>query len=325
MKKIAVAVALCWALASSPVQAKTFVGVLWPMFGPTAAIGLVELVAELKLMPDVEVSTYLHQSWPALVKDLDSQPPGTHTIIVGYSLGANSSVFVANSAKHVDLIVALQPSMLSWNPAIKGRVDRVVEIYNPDPWMTFGGMGSKKLVGEHIEYIANRDSHPGAQFNSEFRNLVKSEIAKFAAADRGEIAQAQIGKPRKLAQLSPSAPPASKDERGTRERKDVNAAALPKTAQIETPASPQRAKPDGVAGGKPEGVADESQKQQRKELTAFLDKLSGSVQSGYLFSERPLTVADQRPLEIDDQRPLTIADMRDYAERTYRHIVTASY
>ena len=191
--------------------------------------------------------------------------------------------------------------------------------------MTFGGMGSKKLVGEHIEYIANRDSHPGAQFNSEFRNLVKSEIAKFAAADRGEIAQAQIGKPRKLAQLSPSAPPASKDERGTRERKDVNAAALPKTAQIETPASPQRAKPDGVAGGKPEGVADESQKQQRKELTAFLDKLSGSVQSGYLFSERPLTVADQRPLEIDDQRPLTIADMRDYAERTYRHIVTASY
>ena len=61
------------------------------------------------------------------------------------------------------------------------------------------------------------------------------------------------------------------------------------------------------------------------ELTAFLDKLSSSVQSGYLFSGRPLTIADQRPLEIDDQRPLTIADMRDYAERKYRHIVTASY
>jgi hypothetical protein len=325
VKKIAVAVALCCGLACSPVQAKTFIGVLWPMFGPTAAIGLVELVAELKLMPDVEVSTYLHQSWPALVKDLDSQPPGTHTIGVGYSLGANSSVFVANNAKHIDLIVALQPSMLSWNPAIKGNVGRVVEIYNPDPWMTFGGMGSKKLVGGHIEYIANRDSHPGAQFNWEFRNLVKSEIAKFAAADRGEIAQAQIGQPRKLAQLSPSAPPASKEERGTRERKDMKATGLPKTAQIEAPVSPQRAKPDGAPGAKPDGVAEESQKQQRKELTAFLDKLSGSVQSGYLFSERPLTLADQPPLEIDDQRPLTIADMRDYAERTYRHIVTASY
>ena len=38
----------------SSAHAKTFVGVLWPMFGPTAAPGLIELVAELKMMPDVE-------------------------------------------------------------------------------------------------------------------------------------------------------------------------------------------------------------------------------------------------------------------------------
>ena len=44
-------------------------------------------------------------------------------------------------------------------------------------------MGSKKLIGENIEYIANYDSHPGAQFNSEFRSLVKSEIAKLTADD----------------------------------------------------------------------------------------------------------------------------------------------
>ena len=30
-------------------------------------------------MPDVEVSTYLHQNWPALVEDIDRQPPGTRT------------------------------------------------------------------------------------------------------------------------------------------------------------------------------------------------------------------------------------------------------
>jgi hypothetical protein len=45
---------------------------------------------------------------------------GRHTVVVGYSLGANSSVFVANKAKHVDLIIALQPSMLSWNPPVTG-------------------------------------------------------------------------------------------------------------------------------------------------------------------------------------------------------------
>jgi hypothetical protein len=133
------------------------------------------------MMPDVEVRTYLHQSWPSLVEDIDRQPPGTRTIVVGYSLGANSSVFVANKAKYVDLIVALQPSMFSWNPSVTGNVGRMVEIYNPNRWMTFGGMGSNKLVGPNIEYIANNDSHPGAQFNSEFRNLVKTEVVRLAA------------------------------------------------------------------------------------------------------------------------------------------------
>jgi hypothetical protein len=181
VKKRSVALALCASLVCSPVSAKAFVGVLWPMFGPFPAPGLVELVAELRMMPDVEVRTYLHQSWPSLVEDINNQPPGTRTIVVGYSLGANSSVFVANKAKYVDLIVALQPSMFSWNPSVTGKVGRMVEIYNPNRWMTFGGMGSNKLVGPNIEYIANYDSHPGAQYNSEFRSLVKTEVARLSA------------------------------------------------------------------------------------------------------------------------------------------------
>ncbi len=180
MKKRSIALALFASLVCSPVYAKTFVGVLWPMFGPLPAIGLVELVAELKMMPDVEVRTYLHQSWPSLVEDIDRQSPGTRTLVVGYSLGANSSVFVANKAKYVDEIIALQPSMLSWNPRVTGHVGRMIEIYNPNSWMTFGGMGSKKLIGPNIEYIANNDSHPGAQFNSQFRSLVKAEVAKLS-------------------------------------------------------------------------------------------------------------------------------------------------
>src|SRR5215467_8842969 len=181
MRKLALVLVFLTSVFCVPASAKTFVGVLWPMFGPLPAIGLVELVAELKLMPDVEVNTYLHQSWPALVEDIERQPPGTRTVVVGYSLGANSSVFVANRANYIDVIIALQPSMLSWNPAVTGRVGRIIEVYNPDPSMTFGGMGSKKLIGPNIEYIANNDSHPGAQFSSEFRSLVKSEIARVSA------------------------------------------------------------------------------------------------------------------------------------------------
>jgi hypothetical protein len=280
VKKLAIAAALCGSLLSSPVEAKTFVGVLWPMFGPLPAVGLAELVAELKTMPDVEVHTYLHQSWPSLVEDIDRQPPGTHTVVVGYSLGANSSVSVANKAKYVDLIVALQPSMLSWNPPLTGKVGRMIEIYNPNPWMTFGGMGSKKLIGNNIEYITNNDSHPGAQFNSEFRNLVKSGIAKLTAEDRLEIAQAALPRPLKLAQLDRSPRRESADERPT----------LP---QSEMPKLPKPAEPERVAQALPQ--------HESREWVAFLDSLSGSVDSG------DLSVA----------RELTPAAMIDYARRTY--------
>jgi len=187
VKKRSIALALCCLLVCSPASAKTktFVGVIWPMFGPFLAVGLVELVAELKLMPDVEVRTYLHQNWPVLVDDLNHLPKGMPTLVVGYSLGANSTVFVANKVDHIDSIIALQPSMLSWNPDLTGKVGRIVEIYNPKPEETLGGMGSKKLAGDNIEYIANDDSHMGTQFSSDFRNLVKSEIARISAEDDG--------------------------------------------------------------------------------------------------------------------------------------------
>jgi hypothetical protein len=196
VKKLSIVVALGGSLICSPLHAKTFVGVLYPLFGPAAAIGLVELADELKSIPDVEVVTYQHQSWPSLVDDINRQPKGTHILIVGYSLGANNAVMVAQHTVHVDSIIALQPSMFTSTPTVPGNVGRVIEIYNPNRWMTFGGMGSQKLEGANIQYIENNDSHPGAQFNSDFRGLVKSEIARLAAEDTVRTARAENPKPR---------------------------------------------------------------------------------------------------------------------------------
>lgn len=348
MKKLAIALALCGSLIGTPVQAKTFVGVLWPMFGPLPAIGLVELVAELKMMPDVEVETYVHQAWPSLVDDLDKLPPGTRTVVVGYSLGANSSVFVANNATHVDLIVALQPSMLSWNPALKpGKVGRMIEIYNPNPWETLGGMGSKKLEGDNIEYIANNDSHPGAQFNSQFRDLVKTEVAKFTAEDRLETAEADAPRPLAFAQSSQSIPiepvvDLQRHERNVPAADDpaqVAGAEMPEgrpKQQLARSAQPARPEPavderdeaDGNPATDDHPVLAQAElpkvpARQRPQPTqpsamtpsdmqpsdapAFLDQLSSAVNSGDLFA----------------QRQLTAADLKDYAQRTYRGSLTA--
>ena len=280
MKKLFLALVFWGSVLCTPVFAKTFVGVLWPMFGPLPAIGLVELVAELKLMPDVEVSTYLHQNWPALVEDLERQPPGTRTVVVGYSLGANSSVFVANQAKYIDVIIALQPSMLSWNPEVTGQVGRMIEVYNPNPSMTFGGMGSKKLIGPNIEYIANNDSHPGAQFSSEFRNLVKSEIARVSTEPAVETAQAPVQAP----------------------------LPVPRPANIPGPTK--------LAALKQQSSSREPSDEQRREsgpqseyATAFLDSLTSSVDSGNLFAQRQLTVTDMTDYATRNYRNARTAEL----------------
>jgi hypothetical protein len=257
----------------------------------------------------------LHQNWPALVEDLERQPPGTRTVVVGYSLGANSSVFVANQAKYIDVIIALQPSMLSWNPEVTGQVGRMIEVYNPNPSMTFGGMGSKKLISPNIEYIANNDSDPGAQFSSEFRNLVKSEIARVSAEPAVETAQARV----------PAAPAMAFAE--------TRSPAAPVTAQVRAPATPASItaqapvqaplpvpRPANIPGPlklaalKQQSSSREPSDEQRRGsgpqseyATAFLDSLTSSVDSGNLFA----------------QRQLTVTDMTDYATRNYRNARTA--
>jgi hypothetical protein len=318
MKKLFLALVFWGSVLCTPVFAKTFVGVLWPMFGPLPAIGLVELVGELKLMPDVEVKTYLHQEWPALVDDIERQPAGTRTVVVGYSLGANSSVFVANKASYIDVIIALQPSMLSWNPEVTGRVGRMIEVYNPDPAMTFGGMGSKKLIGPNIEYIANNDSHPGAQFSSEFRNLVKSEIARVTAEPAVVTAQARAPAAPALAFAETRTPAASTTAQAPIQASTQAPLPVPRPANIpgatklaalkqqsssREPSRERSPEPNHELSPEPSRGANP----QSESATAFLEGLTSAVDSGYLFA----------------QRQLTVADMMDYATRNYRNARTA--
>jgi hypothetical protein len=191
VKKRSIVLALCCCLACSPVCATTFIGVLWPLFGPPAAPGLVELVAQLQSMPDVEVATYSYGSWSSLVDDINGQAAETRILIIGYSLGANDAILVANNTNYIDSIIALQPSIYGSKTSLTGKVGRVVEVYNPNPWMT-GGTGSLKLEGPNIEYITNDDTHLEAPYNSEFRNLVKSEIARLAAEPAQNTVQTKI-------------------------------------------------------------------------------------------------------------------------------------
>jgi hypothetical protein len=300
VKKRSIALALCCSLVASPVWAKTFVGVLYPFLGPMAAIGLVELAGELKAMPDVEVATYLHQSWKALVDDINRQPKGTHILIVGYSLGANNAILVANNTGYVDSIIALQPSMLTTQDALTGKVGKIIEIYNPNPWMTFGGMGSQKLVAPNIEYIVNNDSHPGAQFNEQFHSIVKNEVARLAALD--SLQTAKLAKPPQLAKLSPP-----KDVKSTA-LAFANAEAPKHEAPKHEPSRPAQAK---IEQTKPQPTPAEVFAEAPKPRPVFVE----APRPQPVFADAFLTSANAGNLFVE--RTLTISDMKEYVKRNY--------
>lgn len=351
VRKLSIAAALLAALitsalASSAAQAKTFVGVLWPMFGPLPAIGLVELTAEVRAMPDVEVHTYLHQEWPDLVKDISHLPEGTRTIVIGYSLGANATSWVVNKSKYIDLVIALQPSMLSWNPTITGHAGRIIEVYNPNPWETFGGMGSKKLewTAGTIEFMPNNDSHPGAQFDPEFRSLVKTEVAKMTAAPPVEVARAdsrsdssvklayaEQGSRNPLLQLKdPAQKDLSKKDAVLREltAKDERALEQKQLAQLAQKASAQKYASAGnpaemlqadqptasipMPARRPEAQA---QTQPTKLMTVAAAFTAQQPQAWTVFLDTLSGSVDSGNLA--GSRELTVADMMHYAKRKY--------
>jgi hypothetical protein len=114
-------------------------------------------------------------------------------------------------------------------------------------------MGSQRLVGENIEYIENNDSHPGAQFDPQFRDLAKTEVAKLADEDRPQVARAKMAKPVVLAQLQP--------DRLAPQHSALAAKDHLKIALAQTPKAPKLAKT--------EDVAQETPQQQQGELLAF--------------------------------------------------------
>jgi dienelactone hydrolase len=300
-----IVLAVCCSLVASPVWAKTFIGVLYPFLGPMAALGLVDMASELKAQPDVEVATYQHQSWRSLVDHINRQPKGTRILIVGYSLGANNAILVANNVAYVDSIVALQPSMLTSKDSLTGTVGKIIEIYNPNPWMTFGGMGSRKLEAPNIEYVANNDSHPGAQFNTEFRNIVRNEVARLAALDAVKTA------PVKMAQSSRAIKQAkteTKTETKTSERAQAKVAKQERAERQPKVQAQASAFPDPILTSlKSDTARQDPPERQLRALAAFPEPPSSSAKADTLLV----------------QRTLTIADMKEFVKRNYPNSPTA--
>jgi hypothetical protein len=174
-----VTLGVCLALATDA-WAKTFVVLLEGLGGRHTSRGIHSLQKKLTAIPNTIVPAPIAQhSWRSAVQLIEKQELGTKIVVVGYSLGANNSTYVARSVKHVDGLIAIQPSVWGRATAIGDNVDRAIEIYNPKVWRT-AGLGAKRLMGLHFSYITNSDAHFYADDNPQVHKFVFNEVKTIA-------------------------------------------------------------------------------------------------------------------------------------------------
>jgi hypothetical protein len=106
-------------------------------------------------------------------------------VIIGFSLGANTAVAIANKLPHADLIVAYDPSRLSpmvhvangeFMQQVAPTVRRAICFYNPYAWY-FGGA---RLEGSQVEIIPIVNYHLAVAVDQRLHEITEEAVRKVA-------------------------------------------------------------------------------------------------------------------------------------------------
>jgi hypothetical protein len=156
--------------------------VLYGQFGLPTSTGMYFLAEKLARYGRVSV----HQ-WNDRTIVSDAKRQTGKIVIIGFSLGANSTAAIANRLPHVVLIVAYDPSRLSpladqvkgeFVQHVKPTVRRAICFYNPNAWY-FGGA---RLNGSQVETVAIADYHLAVPMDARLHDITEEAVRQVALA-----------------------------------------------------------------------------------------------------------------------------------------------
>jgi len=165
-----------------PDNASTRIYVLYGQYGVTTSAGMYFLAQSLARYGEVSV----HQ-WDDRTIVRDAKRHAGKIVIVGFSLGANTMVAIANKLPHVDLIVAYDPSRLSplaheangeFTQRVAPSVRRAICFYNPYAWY-FGGA---RLDGPQVETFAISDYHLAVAMDQRLHDITEEAVKQVVEA-----------------------------------------------------------------------------------------------------------------------------------------------
>jgi hypothetical protein len=166
--------------AQRPENASTRIYVLYGQYGVTTSAGMYLLAQSLARYGEVSV-----HEWNDRTIVPDARRHSGKIVIIGYSLGANSTVAIANKLPHVDLIVAYDPSRLSplaheangeFTQEVKASVRRAICFYNPYAWY-FGGA---RLEGPQVETVPISHYHLAVAMDQSLHEITEQAVRQVA-------------------------------------------------------------------------------------------------------------------------------------------------
>ena len=180
-----------------PENTATRIYVLYGQYGWTTSSGMYYLAQGLARYGEVSV-----HHWDDRTIVQDAKRHSGKIVIIGYSLGANSTVAIANKLPRVDLIVAYDPSRLSplahetngeFTQHVKPSVRRAICFYNPYAWY-FGGA---RLEGSQVELFAIDNFHLTVAVDQRLHDITEEAVKQVALGSQpaNAVATTQPTKP----------------------------------------------------------------------------------------------------------------------------------
>jgi dienelactone hydrolase len=162
-------------------NAPTRIYVLYGQYGWATSSGMYYLAQSLARYGEVSV-----HNWDDRTVVQDAKRHAGKIVIIGYSLGANSTVAIANKLPQVDLIVAYDPSRLSplaheangeFTQRVKPSVRRAICFYNPYAWY----YGGARLDGSQVEVVPISNFHLTVAVDQRLHDITEEAVKQVAA------------------------------------------------------------------------------------------------------------------------------------------------
>jgi hypothetical protein len=170
--------------------------VVYGQYGWTTSSGMYSLAQSLARYGEVSI-----HEWDDRTIVPEARRHSGKIVLVGFSLGANTMVAIANKLPHVDLIVAYDPSRLSplvqpadgeFRQHVASTVRRAICFYNPYAWY-FGGA---RLEGSQVETFLISNYHLAVAVDQRLHEITEEAVKQVATTPPVQEPPVLVASPR---------------------------------------------------------------------------------------------------------------------------------